>query len=191
MKSQRPGRVRIVAGSMRGRRIAVPEAPGLRPTSQMVREAVFDVLGPVEGLTVLDLFAGTGALGLEAISRGAQLCVFVETDVAVARTLRRNILDMGCGDLCRVIVSGYREAARRLVERGETFDLLFVDPPYRMLPEVEVALTPLISALVSGDGLVVIEGARGYRTTHVGLVVFERDYGDTRITMVKAKRSDS
>ena len=186
--SKRPsGRVRIIAGAKRGRRLEVPTGAEVRPTSEMVREAVFDVLGPVGGLRVLDLFAGTGALGLEALSRGAAHCVFVERDSGVASVLRGNIEVLDYGRTCRVVVAGYLGAVKALERSGERFDLLFVDPPYRMLAEVEAALTPLVTRLMSPEGVMVIEGPRLESTAFGQSPVFEREYGDTKITMVRPK----
>jgi 16S rRNA (guanine(966)-N(2))-methyltransferase RsmD len=156
----------------------------------MVREAIFDVLREVDGLRVLDLFAGTGALGLEALSRGAERCVFVEGDVGVAGTLRRNIAALGEESRTTVEVGDYRRAARSLTDRREVFDLLFVDPPYRMLAEVEVSLAPLVPSLVSQGGALVIEGPTSIPVSFGGTLMLERDYGDTRVTMIRVERSD-
>jgi 16S rRNA (guanine966-N2)-methyltransferase len=187
MRARALGTVRIVAGVKRGRRLSVPAVSEVRPTSEMVREAVFDVLGPVRGLRVLDLFAGTGAFGLEALSRGAHACVFVECDARVASVLRTNIETLECGRMCRVLVADYRRAVHALERTAELFDLLFVDPPYRMLAEVEATLTPLVPSVLSPGGVMVIEGPRSVSAEFGQPLVFQRDYGDTKITMVKLK----
>jgi 16S rRNA (guanine966-N2)-methyltransferase len=187
-KPDLPGRLRIVAGSRRGRYINVP--PGaVRPTSEMVREAVFNALGPIGGLSVLDLFAGSGALGLEALSRGAAGCTFVEKDPGVAGVLRENIGVLDYEAVCRVMVADYRKAVEALVKTGKGFDLLFVDPPYRILGEVESSLTPWVASLMSAGGVVVIESDSEAQPS-LGLApVFARTYGDTKITMVVTRRS--
>ncbi len=187
MSPRPPGRVRIIAGAQRGRRLAVPARGEVRPTSEMVREAVFDVLGPVGGLRTLDLFAGSGALGLEALSRGAASCVFVELDAAVSAVLRSNIELLGYKTSCRVLTADYRRAASALARSGERFDLLFVDPPYRMLAEVEATLSPTVPDLLAPLAVVVIEGPRSLQADFGQSLVFERDYGDTKITMVRLK----
>jgi len=184
-----PGRIRIVAGAKRGHHLKVASMRGIRPTSEKVREAIFAVLGPVEGLVVLDLFAGTGALGLEALSRGARSCVFVEETPAVAEALTVNIARLGYESLCRVMVRDYREALGRLLEEGWRTDLLFVDPPYRILAEVEVALEPLLPSLLTDDGVVITEGDSSTRVTFGQPVVFERVYGATRVTMISNRGS--
>jgi len=183
------GKVRIVAGAKRGHRLVVPPVADLRPTSEKVREAIFDVLGAVRDLVVLDLFAGTGAMGLEALSRGAKSCVFVEKDTAVATVLWENITSLGYQLSSRVIVSDYRQALQRLAGVRSGFDLLFVDPPYRMLPDVEATLVPLLSSVLKDDGVAVIEGERALQVTFGDAPLFDRTYGDTRVTMIRMRRS--
>jgi 16S rRNA (guanine966-N2)-methyltransferase len=155
----------------------------------MVREAIFDSLGPVAGLSVLDLFAGSGAMGLEALSRGAARSVFVEQDKRAAEVLRTNIRDLGCEGAGRVLVSDYRTALEGLARAGERFDLLFVDPPYRMLPEVEVTLGPLLPSVLEDDGVAVIESDKTSHPAFGAVPVFDRVYGDTRVTMVRIRGS--
>jgi len=185
------GTIRIVAGAKRGHRLKVPRSQDMRPTSELVREAVFDVLGPVDGLRALDLFAGTGALGLEALSRGGASCVFVERDPAIAEVLQSNIAALGYLGSSRVIVADYQRTLGHLAGAASCFDLLFLDPPYRMLPDVEVVLGPLLPSLLSQDGVAVIEGPRALPASFGQDVVFERAYGDTRITMIKIGRNAS
>jgi 16S rRNA (guanine966-N2)-methyltransferase len=180
-----PGRVRIVGGSRRGHRVGVATGSRVRPTSERVREAIFDVLGPVAGLRVLDLFAGTGAMGLEALSRGAANCIFVERDRAIANMLQGNIRHLRLEAESRVVVAPYLSAVRSLLHAGGRVDLLFVDPPYRMLAEVEVMLTPLLPQVLSTDGVVIVEGDRSGDPRFGQAPVFERIYGDTKVTMVK------
>ena len=121
------GKLRIVAGSLRGSRLAVPDVPGLRPTADRVRETLFNWLAPViEGARCLDLFAGTGALGIEALSRGAGECVFVERDRTLSRMLREN--------LARLKQENFRliegDALGALAATAQPFDIVFLDPPF-------------------------------------------------------------
>ena len=121
------GKLRIVAGSLRGSRLPVPDVPGLRPTADRVRETLFNWLAPViEGARCLDLFAGTGALGIEALSRGAAECVFVERDRTLARMLREN--------LSRLKLENFRliegDALGALAATAQAFDIVFLDPPF-------------------------------------------------------------
>lgn len=151
-KSQ-PGRLRIVAGNWRSRLLEIADVPGLRPTSMRVRETVFNWLAPrIPGARCLDLFAGTGALGLEALSRGAASCDFVENSATAVTTLRSNIEALKA-ETVSVHATTAEEYLRR--SHGKTFDLIFLDPPFatEMLPGI-------CSALESGGFLA--EDARIY-----------------------------
>ncbi len=122
-----PGKLRIVAGSLRGSRLAVPDKAGLRPTPDRVRETLFNWLAPVvEGARCLDLYAGTGALGIEAISRGASGCTFVESDRMLARLLAENLARLKI-DTARVLET---DALNMLSRAAEPFDIAFLDPPF-------------------------------------------------------------
>ena len=122
-----PGKLRIVAGRLRGSRLAVPDKAGLRPTPDRVRETLFNWLMPViEGAHCLDLYAGTGALGIEALSRGARACTFVESDRALARNLGENLARLKVEN-ARVIEA---DALGWLAGRAEPFDIVFLDPPF-------------------------------------------------------------
>ena len=120
--------MRIVAGALKGRRLSGPRAPGLRPTSEGLRETLFNILGTaVPGASVLDGFAGTGAIGLEAISRGAARVTFVETDRHALALLRENIRRCGVDAECTVVA---RDVLRAAPELGNAFDVVVLDPPY-------------------------------------------------------------
>ncbi|HWT14080.1 MAG TPA: 16S rRNA (guanine(966)-N(2))-methyltransferase RsmD [Allosphingosinicella sp.] len=123
--------MRIIAGEWRGRAIEAPPGQGTRPTGDRVREGLFSMLasriGSFEGLRVADLFAGTGALGLEALSRGAAGCVFVERDHGALAILRRNVAKLGAGERADIRA----QAFERLTPPTRPFDLVFMDPPYR------------------------------------------------------------
>jgi 16S rRNA (guanine966-N2)-methyltransferase len=121
--------MRIVAGALRGRPLGRPPK-GVRPTSDKVREALFDVVGPVDGFHVLDLFAGTGALGLEALSRGAARAVFVDESAASTRAVAENAAKLGMELRARVLRLPAARALRTLASEGIAFDLVLVDPPY-------------------------------------------------------------
>ncbi len=134
-KSQ-PGRLRIVAGNWRSRLLEIAEVPGLRPTSARIRETVFNWLAPrIAGARCLDLFAGTGALGLEALSRGAADCVFVEKSAKAAQTLRANIATLQAENAVILELS-----AANFLQQGRStpFDIVYLDPPFAadMLPDL-------------------------------------------------------
>ena len=182
------GVLRIVAGERRGHRLRVPTGGHVRPTSERLREAVFSMLlsrlGGLAGVDVLDLFAGTGALGLEALSRGAAHCTFVESHPGVGAVLRENIAGLQYADKADVLAFSYERALALMVARGLCYDLLFIDPPYRMLTDVSGRLAPVLPRVLCNAGLAVIEGPRG-AAPEVGVpVLFQRRYGDTLITVV-------
>ncbi|KQZ69096.1 16S rRNA (guanine(966)-N(2))-methyltransferase RsmD [Rhodanobacter sp. Root561] len=124
-----PGRVRIIGGSLRNSRLEVPDVPGLRPTAERVRETLFNWLAPViEGMDCLDLCAGTGALGIEALSRGAASVQFVERDARAAQALRANLVRLKA-DQAPVNVT---DAGSFLQQAGRAHDLVFLDPPFAL-----------------------------------------------------------
>lgn len=185
-----PGKIRIVGGARRGHRLRVPLLEDLRPTIERVREAIFDALGPVDDLDVLDLFAGTGAMGLEALSRGANSCVFVESERATADALRSNVKALDFEAQSRLVAADYLSAVSRLLREECSFDLLFLDPPYRMLSKVEAGLLPFLPRLLRDGGAAVIEGPKSVCSCFSRPPVFDRTYGDTRVTMIVVRSDD-
>jgi len=177
--------VRIVAGLHGGRRIAAPSGDTTRPTSDRVREALFSVLGPLDGHAVLDLFAGSGALGLEALSRGAGRTVFVERDRRALATLRANVTALGLTEAQAIVRAGDAgRLARDAVARAEAYDLVFLDPPYRLAAGLGAALGATLTGLLAPGARVVTESDRRapMELTAVPLIQ-ERRYGDTLIAI--------
>ena len=148
--------MRVIAGTLKGRTLDSPAWPGLRPTSDRLRETLFNVLAPrIAGARFLDAFAGTGAVGIEALSRGAAYVTVVEQDHRAQRLIERNLARCGINDRYAIIRAGFAGAAARL---GTGFDVLFFDPPYGAA-ELKTTLR-LAAPLVSGDALLVIEHAK-------------------------------
>ena len=148
--------MRIIAGTARGRRIEAPEGKNTRPTLDRIRENLFNILQTrIRGSAVLDLFAGSGALSFEAVSRGASRAVLCDNDRSANRTERRNAEILGFEEQTEIYCCEWKTAVRNLKQRNEQFDLIFLDPPYRMtdLRELSAHLEPLIAE----DGLVVVE----------------------------------
>ena len=169
--------MRIVAGELKGRRLASPprRSAAVRPTSDRVREAVFSILGDIEGARALDLYCGTGALGIEAVSRGAAGATLVDTHTALAR---RNVTELGLGDRCEVVRSDARAYLRRA---RRAFDLIFCDPPYRLADRLEGELDTLIGNRLARGGRLILEGS-ARRPLRLNLpVLVERRYGDTLV----------
>jgi 16S rRNA (guanine966-N2)-methyltransferase len=174
--------MRIVAGRFGGRRLQAPPGRATRPTSDRVREALFSTLGPLDGDAVLDLFAGSGALGLEALSRGAAHAVLVERDARAAAVAQANADALGLG---QDEVSVLRIPARRALEdarrRGAAYDLVLLDPPYRDAPRLGRELTEAVAAVLAPSGRVVTESDRRAPLELALPLVHERRYGDTLI----------
>jgi 16S rRNA (guanine966-N2)-methyltransferase len=168
--------VRVVAGELRGRRLASPpKGADVRPTSDRVREALFAILGDVSGARVLDLFAGTGALAIEALSRGAAEATLVDTD---PRTAERNVVGLGLGGRSRIARAETRAFLRR--ERG-TFDLVFCDPPYKLADRLAPDLDSLIPPRLAPEGRVIAESDTRAPLELSLPLADERRYGDTLI----------
>jgi 16S rRNA (guanine966-N2)-methyltransferase len=167
--------VRIVAGELGGRRLVGPPDDSIRPTSDRVREALFSILGDIEGLTVLDLFAGTGALAIEAISRGAAAATLVDVSIGPAEA---NVVALGVGDRALLI----RSDARMFLERDAgKYDLVFCDPPYRLARRFASDLETHLSAHLDEGGRVIVETARS-DSAELGMPLLdERVYGSTMI----------
>ncbi|NUR75854.1 MAG: 16S rRNA (guanine(966)-N(2))-methyltransferase RsmD [Thermoleophilia bacterium] len=169
--------MRIIAGTRRGHRIAAPKGRDTRPTSDRVRENAFNLIGPVDDADVLDLFAGSGAMGLEALSRGAASATFVESDREACRTINANLdkLKLGAGVLCQDVL-------RAVTSERRTYDLVLCDPPYGY---DHTRLTPYLARLVGDDGLLVYESSGREDPPEVpGLDLrTSRRYGSARLTL--------
>jgi 16S rRNA (guanine966-N2)-methyltransferase len=183
--------MRVIAGRLRGRALISPEHGGLRPTSDRVRESVFNILEhgiagfELEGARVADLFAGTGALGIEALSRGAAFCVFIEDDADARAVIRRNVEAFGLTGQTRI----FRRDATDLGTAGarDTANLMFLDPPYGhgLVPR---ALTSVITGHWLAPGAVVVceERAGDIAVWPPTLQVLDqRTYGDTQIHFLR------
>jgi 16S rRNA (guanine966-N2)-methyltransferase len=182
--------VRVIAGRLGGRTLVAPAGGATRPTADRVREALFSVLANVEGDQVLDLYAGTGALGIEALSRGAAHATFVENARPALRALRHNIHALELGHVTTVLPIAVERALRTAPWRGEGFDLVFLDPPYALLRRgrfmnalAAVVDRNLASALRSGGRLILEHGSAEDAPQVAGMTLEEtRVYGDTALS---------
>nr|QKW93932.1 ribosomal RNA small subunit methyltransferase D [Vitiosangium cumulatum] len=183
--------MRIVAGSARGRALAGPKATSkhIRPTADRVRETIFNVLGQwLEGQKVLDLYAGTGALGLESISRGASRAVLVDSDREALSLCRTNTDALGFGARVEVLAQPVERALETLGRRGDRFELIFADPPYAARV-VETVLEGLVRhGVLAPGGTVVIEHDKREAApeSHEGFErVDQRRFGDTLVSLFR------
>jgi len=174
--------VRIVAGSRKGHTIHAPKGLETRPTSDRVRENVFNIVAPwVEGARVLDLYAGSGAMGLEALSRGADSAVFVETDPEAVRTIERNLDKLRLTGATVVRLSA-TAALTQEAAAGRQYDLVLLDPPYAMTDYDSLAR--YLTRVLADDGLLVLESAAKTEPELPGLAHrTTRRYGSTRVTV--------
>jgi 16S rRNA (guanine(966)-N(2))-methyltransferase RsmD len=171
--------MRITGGALGGRRLVAPRGERTRPTSDRVREALFAILGPLDGADVLDLFAGSGALGLEALSRGATEATFVDAAPAAVHAVRRNLeaLDLR-GEVRR---ADARAFLRNAQSRGRSYDLILLDPPYRLAAGLGRELSEAVPPVLKAGGRVVVESDRRSPLELELPLLDERRYGDTTI----------
>jgi 16S rRNA (guanine966-N2)-methyltransferase len=174
--------VRVIAGRFGGRRLSAPRGARTRPTADRVRESLFSVLGDLEGARVLDLFAGSGALGIEALSRGAAEATFVDSAPAALRALRENLAALEIGaeaaEVRRVDARAFLRTARK---SGRQYDLVFVDPPYRRAAALASELERDLPAVLSPGARVAVETGRQAPLDLALPLLDERRYGDTLI----------
>jgi 16S rRNA (guanine966-N2)-methyltransferase len=170
--------MRVVAGEFKGRRLHTARGAHTRPTADRVREALFSMLGDVSGARVLDLYAGSGALGIEALSRGAESAVFVERDRQALAMLRRNLDAVGADAEVK-----NQDVLRFVAHPTGTFDLVFCDPPYDDASRVAAPLSEALPAMLGEDARIVTESDKRNPLTLPLPLLVERNYGDTRIAI--------
>lgn len=176
--------MRVIAGAFKGRRLYVPKGHRTRPTADRIREALFSLLGSVDGLRVLDLFAGSGALGIEALSRGAAEAVFVDRDSRAVAAVGRNLANVGVhAPVHRRDALAFLGVARA----GSPFDLVFLDPPYSSAHRLAAPLSQRLPAVLDPDARIVSES---YKRSPLELALpleIERVFGDTRVAIHRAR----
>jgi 16S rRNA (guanine(966)-N(2))-methyltransferase RsmD len=178
--------MRIISGEFRGRRLDTLPGLNTRPTSEKAKEALFSIIQfEIEGRKVLDLFAGSGQLGLEALSRGARECVFVEADRAAAAIVKANIERCEAGDRAKLLNADFRSALRR---SNDPYDIIFIDPPYESAYREEALGLIDKFDILSETGIIIIESdKRSDMPETVGKLIRGRQYlyGKTRLTLYR------
>ena len=171
--------MRVIGGRFGGRTLIAPRGRGSRPTPERVREALFSILGGVEGAHVLDLFAGSGALGIEALSRGAERLTLVDSSAAACHAIRRNLNSLDAeAELRRQRVVPFLHAAQ---SRSRQYDLVLLDPPYRLAPGLGPELSAALGPVLAPNARVVTESDRRAPLELDLALDDERSYGDTLI----------
>jgi 16S rRNA (guanine966-N2)-methyltransferase len=177
--------MRIVAGQLGGRKLKAPAGRLTRPTADRARQGLFSILGEVRELRVADLYAGTGALGIEALSRGARRTVFVESAHDVVRVLRSNLDELGLAERALVLALPVERAKRRLLEHGP-FDLVLCDPPWAGMASAVRSVQRLVdSGILAVPATVAVEHRREQTVALSGPLDFwqERHWGDTAFSL--------
>jgi 16S rRNA (guanine966-N2)-methyltransferase len=177
--------VRVVAGSRKGARIFAPKGVDTRPTADRVREAAFNLIGPVDDMAVLDLFAGSGAMGIEALSRGAARAVFVEADRNATRAIERNLEKLGLTGAAVVRMDAITALATEAAA-GRRYDLVLVDPPYEMFSSVQTGLARYLPAVLETGALVVVETGAAEEPDLPLPKRTSRRYGSARLTVFES-----
>lgn len=181
--------MRIIAGLRKGATIASPRGEATRPTADKVRGAIFNMLGDVSGLTVLDLFAGSGALGLESLSRGAAAALLADNRPAAVKTIAANITRLRLENAV-LKRRDYLSILKNAAKKGERFDLIFIDPPYKMLRVVLPELGQWLPAVSAPGAMLVLESDARESASLPFEAVSEKRYGDTRITIYRLPEAD-
>jgi 16S rRNA (guanine966-N2)-methyltransferase len=176
--------MRIIAGSRKGATIQAPKGTATRPTGDRAREAAYTLVGPVDGATVLDLFAGSGAMGLEALSRGAARAVFVEHDREAARAIDRNLEKLRLTG-ARIVQRDALQALAAEAAAGRRYDLVLVDPPYESYADLQPRLATYLPAVLADGGLLVVETSSREPEPELPPLAARtsRRYGAARITL--------
>lgn len=179
--------MRITGGSARGRKIYAPKSDSVRVTSDRIRETLFDILPPMEGTMFLDIYAGTGSVGIEALSRGSAGAVFIEKDTGHAEALRKNIILCGFDTASHVLVTSARRGIHLLSERQQRFDIIFADPPYDKGDVAETLHVPGLNRLIAEKGVLVFEHSFREQIPDIDILsqVDQRRYGDTVLSFFK------
>lgn len=181
--------VRVIGGAQRGRRLKVPASWSGRPTADRVKEALFNILAPViKGSNFLDLFAGSGNVGIEALSRGAERVVFAEKDSRMVKIIASNLHMLSLSSNSLVMKEDAFAAIRMLSKKGECFDLIFVDPPYDLYLGLPVLEKIFEYKLIKSTGLVILESSKRevlpFRVKSM-ILARQKKYGDTLLTIFR------
>ena len=175
--------LRVLTGTAKGRKLKVPKGQKIRPMTSRVKKSVFDTLGDISGVSVLDIFAGSGGIGIEALSRGADNVTVIEKDISVFKITKENYEHCGFTDKATLICSDYKDVLSRLVRKEEVFELIFIDPPYKLYQDLEVKdFVQDVTDLLHNDGIIVIEHDHKIEDTPPGFERSTRSFGGTHVS---------
>jgi 16S rRNA (guanine966-N2)-methyltransferase len=182
--------MRIIGGQVGGRRIILPKGCSLRPTTDRVKEALFNILQPIAGKVFLDIFAGSGSVGIEALSRGAARVVFIEKNAILTDAIRKSVETFGFRKRCKILTMGVGHGIRELAAQGEQFDILFIDPPYEQgLIEKTLQYLEGGELLLSGAMVVIQHAAKETFLKTLSnryVLTDQRKYGYTMLSFLRS-----
>ncbi len=182
--------MRVIAGITKGRKLFAPKVKDLRPTTDRVKETLFNILGDVvKDASVLDLYAGIGSLGIEALSRGAHFIIFIENNKVVFNYLKRNLELTGFSDKAKTLPINVEKILKQFIRDKRAFDLIFIDPPYKIDFDKLIEILKDCSLILNPEGLVVLEHSKEFYAHSVeGLIcVKNRKFGNTCVSIYKIK----
>ncbi|WP_028595628.1 16S rRNA (guanine(966)-N(2))-methyltransferase RsmD [Paenibacillus assamensis] len=186
--------MRVISGTARGRSLKAVPGMNTRPTTDKVKEALFSMIGPYfDGGTALDLFAGTGGLGIEALSRGVDHAVFIDMDPKAIETIKHNVNVARVAEKAEIFRNDAKRALKALAKRDMKFDLVFMDPPYRMTDADMLLTTMLEQEMLSEQAIVVIEHDSNYTyPEHIGAMACFRNakYGEIALSLYTKKQDE-
>lgn len=175
--------LQVLTGSQKGRKLKVPKGSNVRPPTSRVKKSIFDRLGDISGLRVLDVFAGSGSLGIESLSRNTEHVTFIEKDPSTVKVLTENLTKCGFLQNASLICAGYEEALRKLKRNNECYDLIFVDPPYDLYKTKEVSdFVENAGELLHELGILVIEHDHKIQDSPAGFSRFTKPFGGTHVS---------
>jgi 16S rRNA (guanine966-N2)-methyltransferase len=175
--------LQVLTGAIKGRKLKVPKGRAIRPTTSRIKKSIFDTLGDLHGLRVLDIFAGSGGLGIESLSRGASHVTFIEKTPDVFKLLRDNVASCGILDKADIICDDYEHATKKLGKEGSKFDIVFIDPPYSLYEKREVLdFVSLVTNCVDYESIVIIEHERNLTGEAKGFSRVTRSFGGTKVS---------
>ncbi|MBI2486297.1 MAG: 16S rRNA (guanine(966)-N(2))-methyltransferase RsmD [Deltaproteobacteria bacterium] len=178
--------LQVLTGTAKGRKLKVPKGKTVRPTTSRIKKSIFDTLGDISGLKVLDIFAGSGSLGIEAMSREAAHVTFIEKNPSVYKILRENISLCGFLDRATLIFAHYEGALKKLQKSWEKFDLIFIDPPYILYGKQQVNdFINGVSELLENEGVIVIEHNYKIDDTPMGFRRITKSFGGTQVSFFR------
>lgn len=175
--------MQVQTGIAKGKKLKLPKTKNVRPTTGRIKKSIFDKLGNLDGFRVLDLFSGSGNLGIEALSKNASYVTFVEKQKSVANILMENIKNCRFEKQSEVLIYDFNKAIKRLIKEGRKFDLIFIDPPYDIYNDLDVTdLLTSVRELLNNLGTIVIEHNQKFEFSDPKFVLDTKNYGGTNIS---------